>query len=104
MATASDFVACLPWNQFGRKNVAHLYAILHGATTVWDFDYDNELLVPAGDLLAGCAGQSIFRESDTKRRSEPHTRTAGASSCTVSTLRSQELTVFNPLPCRPPFP
>jgi len=73
LATASDFVArlCLPWNQFGRKNVGHLYAILHGATTVWDFDDDNELLVPAGDLLAGCASQTILRESDTNAAPSP---------------------------------
>lgn len=34
----------LPWNHFGRKNVGYLYAILHGAQVVWDFDDDNKLI------------------------------------------------------------
>lgn len=43
---SSDFplIRFLPWNHFGRKNVGYLYAILHGATTIWDFDDDNILL------------------------------------------------------------
>jgi hypothetical protein len=43
---SSDFplINHLPWNHFGRKNVGYLYAILHGATTIWDFDDDNILL------------------------------------------------------------
>jgi hypothetical protein len=43
MATVSPFVARLPWNHFGRKNVGYLVAALHGAAVVWDFDDDNEL-------------------------------------------------------------
>jgi hypothetical protein len=43
MATVSPFVAKLPWNHFGRKNVGYLVAALHGAAVVWDFDDDNEL-------------------------------------------------------------
>ena len=27
-----------------RENIGFLYAILHGATTIWDFDDDNMLL------------------------------------------------------------
>ena len=34
----------IPWNHFGRKNVGYLYAILHGARMVWDFDDDNGLI------------------------------------------------------------
>ena len=37
------FVDALPWNHFGRKNVGFLYAILHGAEIIWDFDDDNLL-------------------------------------------------------------
>ena len=33
----------IPWNHFGRKIVGYLYAILHGAEMVWDFDDDNAL-------------------------------------------------------------
>ena len=37
------FVDALPWNHFGRKNVGYLYAIMHGAKIIWDFDDDNAL-------------------------------------------------------------
>lgn len=37
------FSACLPWNHFGRKNMRYLFAILHGAEQIWDFDDDNFL-------------------------------------------------------------
>lgn len=43
-------VQALPWNHFGRKNVGFLYAILHGARLVWDFDDDNMLLSPQAEL------------------------------------------------------
>ncbi|KAL3902194.1 MAG: hypothetical protein SGPRY_012181, partial [Prymnesium sp.] len=33
----------LQWNHFGRKNLGFLYAIHHGAQTVYDTDDDNEL-------------------------------------------------------------
>ena len=36
-----DFVKGVPWNSFGRKNVGFLYAIMHGAATIFDFDDDN---------------------------------------------------------------
>ena len=37
------FVDALPWNHFGRKNIGYLYAIIHGAKVIWDFDDDNAL-------------------------------------------------------------
>ncbi|KAG5183394.1 hypothetical protein JKP88DRAFT_130521, partial [Tribonema minus] len=43
LAKASPFIAALPWNHFGRKNVGYLIAALHGAEVVWDFDDDNVL-------------------------------------------------------------
>ena len=42
-ALDNEFVNALPWNNFGRKNVGFLYAIMHGATVIWDFDDDNML-------------------------------------------------------------
>ena len=51
------FVSSLPWNHFGRKNVGYLYAIMHGAAVIWDFDDDNLLkfwvegAAPAGGAL-----------------------------------------------------
>lgn len=41
----------LPWNHFGRKNVGFLFAILHGASAVYDFDDDNMLISPKGSIL-----------------------------------------------------
>ena len=39
----NSFVDALPWNHFGRKNIGYLYAIMHGAKVIWDFDDDNSL-------------------------------------------------------------
>ncbi len=39
----NDFVDRIPWNHFGRKNIGYLFAMMHGATTIWDFDDDNML-------------------------------------------------------------
>lgn len=33
----------LPWRHFGRKNLGYLFAIMHGAELIWDFDDDNYL-------------------------------------------------------------
>eukprot|EP01089_Gocevia_fonbrunei_P000940 TRINITY_DN1090_c0_g1_i1.p1 TRINITY_DN1090_c0_g1~~TRINITY_DN1090_c0_g1_i1.p1 ORF type:complete len:440 (+),score=70.69 TRINITY_DN1090_c0_g1_i1:123-1442(+) len=33
----------LPWNHYGRKNIAYLYAIHHGAKVIYDTDDDNEV-------------------------------------------------------------
>jgi hypothetical protein len=38
-------ISHLPWNHFGRKNVGYLYAVMHGAREIFDFDDDNELIV-----------------------------------------------------------
>ena len=42
-APYADFAALLPWRHFGRKNLGYLYAVLHGAAAVWDFDDDNAM-------------------------------------------------------------
>ena len=38
------FVTEIPWNHFGRKNLGYIYAIMHGAEQVFDFDDDNEII------------------------------------------------------------
>jgi hypothetical protein len=62
---AHDFAGLfelLPWRHFGRKNVGYLYAILHGAEEVWDFDDDNVLkagvqpTAPSADAVAPKVG------------------------------------------------
>jgi hypothetical protein len=42
-ADYAGFINLLPWKHFGRKNIGYLYAIAHGAQTIWDFDDDNIL-------------------------------------------------------------
>ncbi len=44
LSMQNAFVDSIPWNRFGRKNVGYLYAIMHGATTIWDFDDDDNIL------------------------------------------------------------
>eukprot|EP01034_Spumella_vulgaris_P037116 gene37116-45791_t len=44
MGAHFPLINILPWNHFGRKNVGYLYAILHGAQVVYDFDDDNILI------------------------------------------------------------
>jgi hypothetical protein len=36
-----SFVSSLPWKHFSRKNLGYLFAILHGAEIIFDFDDDN---------------------------------------------------------------
>ena len=63
----NSFVSNLPWNHFGRKNVGYLYAIMHGAAVIWDFDEENMLkfwiegAAPAGapSLNAALPGKGI---------------------------------------------
>eukprot|EP01088_Endostelium_zonatum_P015615 TRINITY_DN3923_c0_g1_i1.p1 TRINITY_DN3923_c0_g1~~TRINITY_DN3923_c0_g1_i1.p1 ORF type:complete len:475 (-),score=53.05 TRINITY_DN3923_c0_g1_i1:116-1540(-) len=38
--------AALPWNHYSRKNIGYLYAIHHGAQTIYDTDDDNILIDP----------------------------------------------------------
>lgn len=44
MGKVFPLIDTIPWNHFGRKNVGYLYALLYGASVVWDFDDDNILL------------------------------------------------------------
>lgn len=54
------FSNILPWNSFGRKNIAYLYAIGRGAKRIWDFDDDNYLKF----WINGAAGdQNMFLDS-----------------------------------------
>jgi hypothetical protein len=52
VAAQEEFLRDLPWGHVGRKNVGYLYAVLHGARYVWDFDDDvmvlsKHLTIPA---------------------------------------------------------
>lgn len=42
-SSLADFMNSLSWDHVGRKNVGYLYAILHGATYIWDLDDDVTL-------------------------------------------------------------
>lgn len=38
-----SFVSLIPEDNFGRKNIGYLFAIMHGANIIWDFDDNNFL-------------------------------------------------------------
>ena len=60
----------LPWNHFGRKNIGYLYAILHGATMIWDFDDDN-MLLSKHHMFDNIAARSLSTNSTTQGDSPP---------------------------------
>lgn len=74
------FMALLPWRHFGRKNVGYLYAVLHGAEMVWDFDDDN--VRRATEDLAAVPTQRVYLVA------KPPTPEADDATCRV----------FNPYP------
>ena len=39
----SKFIAKLPWNEMGRKNVGYLFAMFYGAEFIFDFDDESRL-------------------------------------------------------------
>ncbi len=60
LAVFSPFVKQLPWNHFGRKNVGYLWAILHNASYIWDFDDDNKLQRKFPELMAANIHVSMY--------------------------------------------
>jgi Protein of unknown function, DUF288. len=40
-----SFVSRVPWKHFSRKNLGYLFAILHGAEFIFDFDDDNYIKI-----------------------------------------------------------
>lgn len=56
LADHLPIIKYLPWNHFGRKNVGYLYAILHGAQVIWDFDDDNGLIADAASATMDFEG------------------------------------------------
>ena len=45
-----SFVRSTPWKYFCRKNIGYLFAIMHGAEFIFDFDDDNFVKVVLGKL------------------------------------------------------
>lgn len=76
MGRTFPLVGTIPWNHFGRKNIGYLYAILYGATVVWDFDDDNMLLTE-NHSFEMIPTKSIVREdnsiSDVKKQQSSET-------------------------------
>ena len=62
LAEKLPFIDFLPWNSFARKNVGYIYAILHGAEYIWDFDDDNVII--NSDLLHYFTSNSTLSEID----------------------------------------
>jgi len=47
-----EFIRAIPYKHFARKNIGYLYAIVHGAKFIFDFDDDNYInLDDAGNLV-----------------------------------------------------
>ena len=42
-SAVAKFLEALPFRHFARKNIGYLYAVAHGARTIFDFDDDNLL-------------------------------------------------------------
>ena len=62
----SPFVNTIPWNHFGRKNIGYLYAIMQGASVIWDTDDDHMLkfwipgAAPAGAPLLDATVDTVL--------------------------------------------
>ena len=70
LAKHFPLIGVLPWNHFGRKNIGYLYAILHGATMIWDFDDDN-MLLSKHHMFDNIAARSLSTNSTTQGDSPP---------------------------------
>ena len=72
---AKDFplIDVLPWNHFGRKNIGYIYAILHGACIIWDFDDDNILLTKHHmfEMIPGASSMLKNMENNTTTQNTP---------------------------------
>jgi len=104
LAQHFPLVQALPWNHFGRKNVGFLYAILHGARFVWDFDDDNMLLsevplleVPGNPWLKPPGKQSSPPNSINSTAETP-TSFGFGTSFNVHAVRDYNFPSFNPYP------
>lgn len=62
----SQLSARLPWNHFGRKNMGYLFALLHGAEQIWDFDDDNFLKDNVWPVFPDGTQEGHFRVVSTK--------------------------------------
>jgi hypothetical protein len=74
----TEFLRALPWGYLGRKNVGYLYAILHGAKYIWDFDDDVMVLskhatIPVpGETAAGAGTGRASPDFETRAPSAPY--------------------------------
>jgi hypothetical protein len=61
LAVQSPYVASVPWNHFGRKNLGYLFAVHRQARFIFDFDDDNVLLdgVSGGTISVGSSGKPV---------------------------------------------
>ena len=70
LAKHFPLIGVLPWNHFGRKNIGYLYAILHGATMIWDFDDDN-MLLSKHHMFDNIAARSLSTNTTTTQGDQP---------------------------------
>lgn len=74
----TDFLKALPWGHVGRKNAGYLYAILHGAKYIWDFDDDVMIMskhatIPTpGEAPAGAGALRTSPDYEARVPSAPY--------------------------------
>ena len=105
LAKHFPLVQALPWNHFGRKNAGFLYAILHGARMVWDFDDDNMLLsaeprldIPGNPWVAAAAAAAAAGSSRSGSGSGNSTSRSFGPNFNVLAVRGYNFPSFNPYP------
>lgn len=102
----SDFGKLLPFNHFGRKNLGFVYAIIHGAKTVFDFDDDNALISKRSQLgipgyhHAVAVTHAHEHESNAHHGHKPATQSQGQGhTYSVETAGAEyNFSVINPYP------
>lgn len=102
LAEIFPMVKMLPWNHFGRKNVGYLYAVLHGARMVWDFDDDNFLIHPEDTSWAAAELEkedlTESKEEKEKEKEEGKEKNERMGGLSVHGMVVGESTVVNPYP------
>ncbi len=59
-----EFVKSTPWKHFCRKNLGYLFAIIHGAEYIFDFDDDNFVKVDANGVPLQILPEDHERDAD----------------------------------------
>jgi hypothetical protein len=94
---SNDFVKLIPFRSFARKNIGFLFAIRHGAKSIFDFDDDNVLLTQQHDDNAFMPpiGSRMLELDKSKSIMLRYLKPKDAATATPTPKTSH---AFNPLP------